>query len=110
MSELEKAARLLVERIDREGCTPLDWPEYDALTAALEQPAQQEPVGHFSVNDYGRWEENEGEYGQPLYDRPQAHDWVELTDEELYELWNESVPSPNIFARAIEAKLREKNT
>jgi hypothetical protein len=31
---------------------------------------EQEPVGYFSVNDYGRWEENEGTYGEPLYTAP----------------------------------------
>jgi len=29
--------------------------------------AKDEPVGYFSVNDYGNWEENESNNGIPLY-------------------------------------------
>lgn len=77
---------------------------------------QQEPVGYFSVNNYGRWEENEGTYGQPLYDHPQARE--PLTDEEIDDIWNyycdemgdASINDSYEIARAIEAKLKEKNT
>ena len=31
---------------------------------------KQEPVGYFSVNDYGNWEQNESNYGTPLYAAP----------------------------------------
>jgi hypothetical protein len=41
----------------------------DALRAALAQP-KQEPVGNFSINDYGLWEQNENGYGTPLYTHP----------------------------------------
>ena len=52
-----------------------------ALRQALEE--KREPVGYFSVNDYGRWEENEGTYGEPLYTAPPKREWVGLTDEEV---------------------------
>ena len=42
MTDLRQAAQRLVDVIEREGASPLDWPEYDALRAALEQ--QAEPV------------------------------------------------------------------
>ena len=56
--------------------------------------------GSMEPSEHGRW---------VRYEDAQAREWVGLTDEEIYALWNESAPSPNIFARAIEAKLREKN-
>jgi hypothetical protein len=62
-------------------------------------------VGYFSVNNYGRWEENEGTYGQPLYDHPQARE--PLTDEEIAKAWSQSKGDVFMrlkpFARAIEA-------
>ena len=93
--------------------------EIDAITAlrqALEE--KREPVGYFSVNDYGRWEENEGTYGEPLYTAPPKREWVGLTEPELHEI-NPTWPAPGqhwdyedvlAFARAVEAKLKEKNT
>ena len=38
--------------------------------------------------------------------------WVELTDEEITDIWAEASPyyHEDDFARAIEAKLKEKNT
>jgi hypothetical protein len=95
MTDLEKAARLALEALD---CiySPLHVREINKVGAAMsalrealaEQPApvpeahKQEPVGYFSVNDYGRWEENEGTYGEPLYTAPPKQ-WVGLTDEEI---------------------------
>lgn len=97
MTDLEKAARLALEALD---CiySPLHVREINKVGAAMsalrealaEQPApvpeahKQEPVGYFSVNDYGRWEENEGTYGQPLYDRPQAREAGLLTEGEAW--------------------------
>ena len=58
-----------------QGCDYCNHPQYAGIKCKncgrmTEQPAQDQPVGYFSVNDYGRWEENEGTYGEPLYDRP----------------------------------------
>jgi hypothetical protein len=36
----------------------------------LEQAQKQEPVGYFSINDYGNWEQNESQYGTPFYEHP----------------------------------------
>ena len=125
MTDLEKAARLALEALD---CiySPLHVREINKVGAAMsalrealaEQPApvpeahKQEPVGYFSVNDYGRWEENEGTYGEPLYTAPPKQ-WVGLTDEEINSVcykrdWTASWTNTS-FARAIEAKLKEKN-
>ena len=76
------------------------------------EPAEQEPVGYFSVNDYGRWEENEGTYGEPFYTAPQPAKREPLTDEEIDKVTNLVKPYKNdkpiygaqrLYARAIEA-------
>jgi hypothetical protein len=45
----------------------------------------------------------------PLYTHPPQRTWVGLTDDEIA-LINADYPHPQGFARAIEAKLKEKNT
>ena len=42
MTDLRQAAQQLIDRIDREGASPMDWREYYALEDALEQ--QAEPI------------------------------------------------------------------
>jgi hypothetical protein len=88
-----------------------------ALREALaEQPAQQEPVAWIvegmeiywhtapDLNDWIR------QNGQPLYTSPPAQrTWVGLTDIEIQEIWFTHL-NRNSQARAIEAKLKEKNT
>jgi hypothetical protein len=121
-----------------------------ALRQAIEQAEKQEPVGYFSVNDYGNWEQNESNYGTPLYTAPvhasdisaervdetvkdryewneiqcpcghkmyakyTKREWVGLTDGDIAKTMQGSVEGSNMlpyqFARAIEAKLKEKNT
>lgn len=46
MTDLRQAAQRLVDRIDRDGASPLDWSEYNALRTALEQQDKlmQEPI------------------------------------------------------------------
>ena len=92
-----------------------------ALTAALEQPAQQEPVAHCVVRPLLgnesiprtriEWRDGKPVAG-PLYTRPQAREWVGLTDDERTCVY-QSIPGRefgvNAVAAAIEAKLREKN-
>ena len=47
----------------------------------------------------------------PLYTRSQAHEWQGLTDEEMHECWGDPLtPLGMKCARAIETKLKEKNT
>ena len=48
----------------------------------------------------------------PLYTDPFQREWVKLTDTEIACVWNSTDPYYDIddFARAIEAKLKEKNT
>ena len=49
----------------------------------------------------------------PLYTAPPSKPWVSLTDEEIYYIWSISPgdwEDKFAFPRAIEAKLKEKNT
>ena len=123
-----------------------DYISFVAYTRALEQycdeAEKQEPVGYFSVNDYGNWEENENGYGNPLYTHPPKREqepvkiveyicvcgkgmrfesvngvvapkreWVGLTDEEIAEAVGAEIDGVYLRDfRAIEAKLKEKNT
>jgi len=89
-----------------------------ALREALaEQPAQQEPVAWYRDEDGIRiyYESKVWDDATPLYTSPPAQrTWVGLTNNELQPIadeyrilfggWVED------FARAIESKLREKNT
>ena len=95
----------------------------EALHEALE--TEQEPVAWMFVNEDGECEQIE--YGPvfddpgvtPLYASPPKREWVGLTDEEIQDLGylSEKFDASNSewfdrwgFARAIEEKLKEKNT
>lgn len=94
-----------------------------AIDAELARPAQQqEPVAYMNQNgvihptDY-EWE-GVGNILTPLYTSPPASKpWVGLTDEEAEDIWNcycdemgeASINDAPDIARAIEAKLKEKN-
>jgi hypothetical protein len=41
MNDLHAAAQALIDRIHDEGSSPLDWPEFKALTAALSEPKKE---------------------------------------------------------------------
>jgi hypothetical protein len=85
--------------------------ENATLRQLLEQPEPvQEPVGKW-MGKCIEWTENPYKFkkGQSIYTTPPAQPaaWVGLTEEELYAV---RVPmSPEEIARAVEAKLREKN-
>ena len=77
-------------------------------------PVEQEPVAWMTFKDdepYAiEWKKSEREC-VPLYTHPK--EWVGLTDEEIWEQWHtqpkEGAVMVPAFARAIEAKLKEKN-
>ena len=83
------------------------------LRAALAEQ-EQEPVGKFSKFSDGVWKEvTTSSPGILLYTAPPRREWVGLTDEEITEI---RLKMFDAFAtnyeayRAIETKLREKNT
>ena len=89
----------------------------DKLEQALaqpEQPAQQEPVDSTQISKV--WWDGEKLMAKPIpfveFYKPAQRTWVGLTDGEISQLWISTSPyfNEDDFARAIEAKLKEKNT
>ena len=88
--------------------------ELRELRQALAQP-EQEPVGYVTIENISSWAQvpsikwfkkpTEG----PLYTAPPKREWVEITYDEVYEFICTTDSYIN-FARAIEAKLKERNT
>ena len=93
----------------------------DERARMAEQPAQQqEPVAWIVEDQSGERLEWAGDAHSchgvptfPLYTSPPAQrTWVGLTDEEITDIWAEASPyyHEDDFARAIEAKLKQRNT
>jgi hypothetical protein len=81
--------------------TPYDW--VDDLRGGAEPVAWREIMGKWKTHYY---DYNEDGRGEPLYTAPR--EWVGLTDEERF--LNDARSEEEIeYARAIEAKLKEKN-
>ena len=127
----KEAMKLALEAINNlitssHATDPQHWRDarQDAVTALAaidkalaEQPAQQEPVGKivdcdFVGNSIARFERHLP-FGTLLYTSPPAQrkPWVGLTDEDVMSIvFNFDVSSLSLVAKAIEAKLKEKNT
>ena len=94
----------------------------DSLKAALAEPAikesltvaEQKPVGQMQESAYGRgqvlWFNKPADQSM-LYTAPPRREWVGLTDEEIQAIHDTYYRRMGRmeFARAIEAKLKEKN-
>jgi hypothetical protein len=99
----------------------------DCPVEVVEPEPEQEPVAWMHIQ--GRHQElshfplDDGEISRgweqyPLYTTPPQRTWVGLTDEEIKPCWHEACQTDLeltsqlvvYFARAIEAKLKEKNT
>jgi hypothetical protein len=102
------------------GKNKVDVGAINALRQALKQK-QDEPVAYINVEQrklewakYTSWETptvvNLPKI--PLYTKPQTKEWVGLTDGEIDALFASDVDfrDVHVFSRAIEAKLKEKNT
>ena len=105
-----------------------------ALRQAIEQAEKQEPVAwiehersgtgvthlHFNRRKPTLRDEVLNPVWTPLYTAPPRKEWVGLTDEELSKIYNDlytqytrddvNIADFILIARAIEAKLKEKNT
>ena len=84
----------------------------ETLRARLAQP-EPEPVAWRNKNESGlSFKQLRGDW-QPLYTAPPQREWQSLTDEEIMSLLPGAVRLPPGWAdtaRAIEAKLQEKNS
>ena len=118
MSDLRKAAEMALAKLDHLWEIAVDermntdvLPEIQALRQALAQP-EQEPVAWVYNGILHEFDPSEFATSEvkPLYTAPPKREWVGLTDDEI-DTWNivrhESLRE---FVRAIEAKLKEKNT
>ena len=78
---------------------------------AIVEAEKQEPVA-WKTDDIELYvrEDKFGFYNIPLYTTPQQRTWVGLTDEEMNLIYAEPQTHIGQYARAIEAKLKEKNT
>ena len=91
--EQEPSARLMTY-IGRDGAYPKHG--YTVARTYAECPKLHYPDS---------WEE-----GALLYTTPPKRTWVELTDDEFHDLQIENIDEPWANFKAIEAKLKEKNT
>jgi hypothetical protein len=78
----------------------------------MAQP-EQAPFGYFQLDlRLDAWVQNrDGKRGVAFYTAPQPRQWVGLSTNEIYDMYNEPRSDAEMveFARAIEAKLKEKN-
>jgi len=92
----------------------------DILKAALEQP-EQEPVAWMedfgnafplgAVKGAGSWRDDHQRNWMPLYTHQPRREWRGLTDEEIEDCWDGYLSDYQLqMIRAVEAKLKEKNT
>ena len=77
------------------------------VIAALAQP-EQEPFGYVSMYDNPIFQKEKPEIGrwETVYTASPKREWVGLTDDEI----DEWTPEIHTVIKAIEAKLKEKNT
>ena len=134
----KETMKLALEALEGNTTNPVIDPEQAAIEdkaitalreALAEQPAQQEPVAYAVYHRMGgskslHWHEQHSPDGDaneyqllPLYASPQAQrTWVGLTDEQIDSIVAMSCKKDSSHldaarvARAIEAKLEEKNT
>ena len=108
MTDLEKAARRALEALEYYQIAGLATTRVvDSITAlrqALEQPAQQEPVD---------WQAVAADQAMTIaMMKAERKQWVGLTQQDIDIAFDDTQEGGGFdeFARAIEAKLKEKNT
>jgi len=95
------------EQLARLGWQEIDCPICGGGARAFPKQEQGEPVGKFAKFTDGIWREvTDGSAGVPLYTH--SKEWVGLTDEDDID-WEEGDSLRDLF-KAIESKLKEKNT
>ena len=110
MTTLRQAAQDLLDKIDERGASPLDWPEYSELQAALAAP-EQEPVATVITHRGGVAISGTSKFpavGTKLYAAP-----VEPYDQQALEpcpecCWKTVIPGePCLMCKAPEVKAPE---
>jgi len=111
MTDLRKAAEMALEALEEQ------WEEHEAIDALRQALAQTEKP---PVKSYCGGKPNyctpEVTTEGPLYTAPPKREWVGLTEDEVWELVDQSLSKKwgfldeQAFAKTIEAKLKEKNS
>ena len=92
-----------------------------ALRQAIAEAEKQEPFGYFRYDiRLGEWiQSRDSDRGVAFYTHPpkeraegEKREWVGLTNEEMYKLWPGADEENDrmAFGKAVETKLKEKNT
>jgi hypothetical protein len=108
------------------GLTSKNWRQVEEAITALRQALEQQPADEPVACQHKRYTVDVNEQTGTCHDcgaegrmrfvvndtRPQPAAWVGLSPEEIWEIAydRDTANGPLTFARAIEAKLREKNT
>ena len=131
LEALEKSQSALAEELSAWDIDPplhhvqeshdLCGPAITSLRQAIAELESQEPVAWLRTSGIGSpvvtnemfnaYPEMRLNFQTPLYAHPPQRTWVGLTDEEITSVANNSHPLNGVrsFARAIEAKLKQKN-
>ena len=110
MTTLRQAAQDLLDKIDERGASPLDWPEYSELQAALAAP-EQEPVATVITHRGGVAISGTSKFpavGTKLYAAP-----VEPYDQQALELcgacgWKAVMPGEPCFICNMQTKAQQE--
>lgn len=62
--------------------------EIDELRATIKENLKVDPVGYFSINSYGNWEQNESGYGTPFYEAPPKRE--PMTEQQLDDMFDKA--------------------
>lgn len=117
MTTLEQAARQALEALECHADIGIKADkQITALRQALAHQPKQEPVAWY--DKHGMLTHDPFEGVTPLYTEPPRREWIELTDEELVAAYMSvgdkewaigGMKDATKFAKALEAKLKEKN-
>jgi len=113
--DVMKQALAALEWVINGGPYPaLEYKAVENLRKAIEEAEKVEPVAWMSPNkerlEFARKDTVYGTHTIPLYTTPPQREWVGLTDKEIRDIhWSKPMDEYG-YARAIEAKLKEKNT
>jgi len=96
-------------------CTKYKKCNREMLGLPKAEPAKQEPVAIVDANDKGYWadilHDRDVKVGQLLYAAPVKREWVDLTDDEIFDAYTSDAHenTPKSFARAVVAAWKAKN-
>lgn len=85
------------------------WPLYSGLPKPEPEPVCWMNANDIDKTDWKVWAHGKPTLSMPLFASPPQREWVNLTDKEIGEIYREGWSNNMDFARALEAKLREKN-